>query len=313
MADKEDKKGGFSKEQITMWNRWKQIVNMDASELKRFRGSDDADEVGLDTDQAKRAGVSVQSGHEMSKKIERVIAKAAGHKGFLPPKVWSSDDWEVVGSTINYISRARANKGDLTDDEGNPTPKKLALMLWGRKEKEGSSFPDKDDVKDMVNKKLQETKSMKFGQYLRTLIEDVESKEIGKMTKKQIHDLLTGNEFLGLDMDSDDEVTLATAEFSAVLSDIANGKIKSESINVLMPEVSSHELQFIVQFMSPADSTRIFETIKNSENSKQVFILDHYPESFLEELSRILDKHKNLPSVVNYLTAVNEYINGAED
>lgn len=171
MADKEDKKGGFSKEQITMWNRWKQIVNMDASELKRFRGSDDADEVGLDTDQAKRAGVSVQSGHEMSKKIERVIAKAAGHKGFLPPKVWSSDDWEVVGSTINFISRARANKGDLTDDEGNPTPKKLALMLWGRKEKEGSSFPDKDDVKDMVNKKLQENKPIKFGEYIQFLYE----------------------------------------------------------------------------------------------------------------------------------------------
>ena len=111
MADKEDKKGGFSKEQITMWNRWKQIINMDASELKRFRGSDDADEVGLDTDQAKRAGVSVQSGHEMSKKIERVIAKAAGHKGFLPPKNWTPDDWEVVDQQSTTSQEPEPIKG----------------------------------------------------------------------------------------------------------------------------------------------------------------------------------------------------------
>lgn len=172
MADKEDKKGGFSKEQITMWNRWKKIINMDASELRRFRGSDDADEVGLDPEKAKFSGINVKSGHEMSKKIERVISKAAGHKGFLPPKDWTMEDWEVVGQTINYISRARANKGDLVDDDGNPTPKKLALMLWGRKESKTSSFPDKDDVKDMVDKKLQENKSMKFGQYLQMLVED---------------------------------------------------------------------------------------------------------------------------------------------
>jgi hypothetical protein len=104
----------------------------------------------------------------------------------LPPKNWTLDDWEVVGATINYISRARANKGDLTDDEGNPTPKKLALMLWGRKEKEGSSFPDKDDVKDMVNKKLQETKSMKFGAYLQTLVETTEQKPTVKSIEKLI-------------------------------------------------------------------------------------------------------------------------------
>lgn len=300
MADKEDKKGGFSKEQITMWNRWKQIVNMDASELKRFRGSDDADEVGLDTDQAKRAGVSVQSGHEMSKKIERVIAKAAGHKGFLPPKVWSSDDWEVVGSTINYISRARANKGDLTDDEGNPTPKKLALMLWGRKEKEGSSFPDKDDVKDMVNKKLQETKSMKFGAYLQTLVEAAETKK--EWTKKEIDLLFDSDAENGIFCGSEDDISEFSSEIGAVMELLSDNKLDF-GVDVVKLNIPASEAEKVVSFYIKFNTT-------NSES--EAFAWDgHKNISFItvltdrtEELIEGLFKNQKHPVVARYLNSV---------
>ena len=145
-----------AKEKVSLFFRWDRIVNMSSSDISTFRNSEFGQTVGLSKQESPAAGLDVLSGQETSKKLESIINKAAKLRKQPLEKVptlpdWTKEEWEIVGRQIRMISRFRANIGDLKDDEGNPTPKAGALMLWGRdEEKANGSFPNPDEIKEKV-------------------------------------------------------------------------------------------------------------------------------------------------------------------
>jgi hypothetical protein len=147
-------------ERVVLWVRWDRIINMKASELRTFRATELGQTVGLNRKEAQGAGNSVMSGQEASEIIEGMISKASEYRGQdkkLPD--WSAKEWMVAGRQVSFISRFRGNIGDLVDEEGNPTPKAGAMMLWGRDEINASgSFPDKDEIKEEIKARYKKEK-----------------------------------------------------------------------------------------------------------------------------------------------------------
>lgn len=163
-------------ERRLLWARWDKIVNMTASEIRTFRQSEDGQKVGWSSDQAKRGSIGGMSGHEASKIIEGMLAKAGRFRGQqkrMPP--WEPNEWKIANKQVAYISRARGNIGAFVDDDGEKTPKAMAMMIWGRdelragatKDTPSKNFPDKEKIKEeLVKQKFNENYIDQANQFL---------------------------------------------------------------------------------------------------------------------------------------------------
>lgn len=183
-------------ERVALWYRFDKIINMKPVDLRSFRESELGQKVGLDSKEAEHAGTDVKSGQEASKELEKMLVKCqALRKQYKKLPDWSKDEWDLAGRAIGMVSRFRGNIGDLEDEEGNPTPKAGAMMLWGRNEiKATGAWPDKDEVKQMIRdeykkereeEKLKKEKMKKKEQEAKRS-EQIKKKEMNK--KKPLHE-----------------------------------------------------------------------------------------------------------------------------
>lgn len=149
----------ISRDKRLLWVRWDRIVNMTAAEVRAFRTSEEGQAVGWDREDANKETISGVAGHEASKVIEKMITKALKFRGQerrVPN--WTPEEWKMAQTQISYISRARSNVGELKDEDGEPTPKAKAPMLWGRNElKAVGKFPDKEEIKKELADKFYES------------------------------------------------------------------------------------------------------------------------------------------------------------
>lgn len=111
-----------------LYVRWKQLVNMSASELKAFKASQTdkgsvnaKDYPGLKPKEAASLGIS--SGVQSARWILKMKA--------TPNDKWTSEMWTWARKQISFISRMLGNKGPLHDEHGQPTRKLLSLKIWG--------------------------------------------------------------------------------------------------------------------------------------------------------------------------------------
>ena len=116
------KEGGvITDEQEETYQKWKKLVNMTPSELKKFLDSEDGKVAGLTSKEADELGIDY--GRESAKWILKMKA--------IPHKEWTPNMWRWANKQISFISRMTGNKGKLYDEKGNRTRKYLSLLVWG--------------------------------------------------------------------------------------------------------------------------------------------------------------------------------------
>ena len=99
------------------YREWKKLVNMSASELKKFLATDEGKAAGLSRKEASEQGIS--SGQDSARAIIRMKSK--------PVSKWTHSDWKWCKKQINFITRMSGNGGPLFDDNGEKTRKHTSL------------------------------------------------------------------------------------------------------------------------------------------------------------------------------------------
>jgi len=123
------------------YKKWADLVNMSASELKKFMDSEEGKKAGLSREQANKLGIHY--GRQSARWILRMKA--------TPRSSWTPTMWEWAKRQISFNSRMRGNDGALYDEKGNKTRKHLSLLIWGhnpKKYEQGGITGDVFSIKD---------------------------------------------------------------------------------------------------------------------------------------------------------------------
>jgi hypothetical protein len=120
-SDKYKKLGGEVDEHKETYQKWKSLVNMSYSELKRFYDSEEGKVAGLKPSEAKAQGID--SGRESARWIMKMKK--------TPVSEWTPQMWKWANKQISFISRMSGGRGELYDEKGNKTRKYLSLLIWG--------------------------------------------------------------------------------------------------------------------------------------------------------------------------------------
>ena len=99
---------------------WRMLVNLSPARLRQFL-TQWGTVAGLSRAQAQAQGI--RSGRESARWILKMKA--------VPVRAWTPAMWAWAGRQVAFIKRMRANPGALVKDDGRPTRKLLALLLWG--------------------------------------------------------------------------------------------------------------------------------------------------------------------------------------
>ena len=111
----------------SVWLSWRKLVNMSASELRRFMDSSEGRAAGLSRIEARSQGI--KSGRESAGWILKMQPLGTSYSSAT--RNWSPAMWRWARRQVAFIKRMRGNKGALWDADGNPTRKHLALLIWG--------------------------------------------------------------------------------------------------------------------------------------------------------------------------------------
>ncbi|MGB7433007.1 MAG: DUF3140 domain-containing protein [Ahrensia sp.] len=104
-----------SKSKNTVWEEWRDLVNMAPKELSDWLQTDESQSVGSDSGDGESIG---------QKSGERIVDILRTNKDDL-----SQEDWEHMAKVIGYIKRHTAQNGP-EDDVGN-SAWRYSLMNWG--------------------------------------------------------------------------------------------------------------------------------------------------------------------------------------
>ena len=111
----------LSQDQLEKYNKWKSLVNMSSSELKKFMNSEEGKVAGLSKEEANSQGI--KNGRESAAWILKMLNTDV--------EKWTPEMWRWCNRQISFISRMKGNKGPLFDNKGRKTRKHLSLLIWG--------------------------------------------------------------------------------------------------------------------------------------------------------------------------------------
>ena len=137
------KTGGGVENKKEVYDEWKTLLNMSASELKKFLETEDGKKAGLTKEKADELGIG--SGRESASWILKMKA--------VPYSQWSDTMWSWAKRQIGFIKRMSGNKGSLYEDNGNKTRKHTSLLIWGHNPEKfmsGGKVVDKEQRKEIV-------------------------------------------------------------------------------------------------------------------------------------------------------------------
>lgn len=106
---------GTSKSNDTIWEEWRELVNMAPKELSEWLDTEESQSVGADS------GDGESKGHKSGK---RIVEIKRTNKDDL-----SEEDWEHMAKVVAYIKRHTAQGGPDTDVETSDW--RYSLMNWG--------------------------------------------------------------------------------------------------------------------------------------------------------------------------------------
>jgi rubrerythrin len=184
------KTGGAVENKKEVYDEWKTLVNMSASELKKFLETEDGKEAGLTKEKADELGIG--SGRESASWILKMKA--------VPYSQWSDTMWSWAKRQIGFIKRMSGNKGGLYEDNGNKTRKHTSLLIWGHNPEKfngGGKLTNNDVLKKFVNQ-VEAYQSNHYGTFNRdNLVESYH--KLPDSIKEKIQPITTKNLFRGAD------------------------------------------------------------------------------------------------------------------
>lgn len=128
------------KEKWDIWSEWKTWINMSASELKKFKESEEGKKAGLTQKEADKQGID--SGRESASWLLKMIPK--GKTFEQAKKNWTSDMWRWAGkqNSFNarmYGMRKRAKGDPWKEENGEKSRLLLSLLIWGFDPRKGKN------------------------------------------------------------------------------------------------------------------------------------------------------------------------------
>jgi len=113
--------GTISSQKDVIYNEWKKLVNMSASELTIFYNSEEGKVAGLSNEESDKLGIS--NGRESSRWIVKMKR--------TPYSKWTNEMFVWAKKQISFIKRMSGNRGGLYDEDGEKTRKHTSLLIWG--------------------------------------------------------------------------------------------------------------------------------------------------------------------------------------
>lgn len=114
-------------EKEEVYNRWKNLVNMSATELKKYYNSADGLTSGLSAAAGKKLGV--KTGRQSARALLKMIP--TGKTFTRAVNNWTSSDWEWAKRQVSFISRMKNVPGPLFRQDGTRSKKLKSLLIWG--------------------------------------------------------------------------------------------------------------------------------------------------------------------------------------
>jgi hypothetical protein len=122
----------LDEKQKELYKRWKELINMSADSLEKFKEEqtakgkkDPKDHPGLQRKEAAKLGIS--SGVESANWIIKMKKTKV--------EDWTPQMWKWAGKQVSFVSRMLGAAGPMKDKDGNPTRKLLSLKIWGHSPK----------------------------------------------------------------------------------------------------------------------------------------------------------------------------------
>lgn len=164
---------------MILFHKFDEYINMTPAEVRIFKQSEEAEGVSQDRSEADIQGG--RSGKEASKELERIVSKCQGFRNqFKKLPNLTNAEWDLVGDTVRMIARFRKLKGADRDEDGDLTPKVLALKYWFHDTtKYKKHFPTKEEIKQDV---------VTYVKAEREKIKKQEEKERAKEANKKINE-----------------------------------------------------------------------------------------------------------------------------
>lgn len=164
---------------MILFHKFDEYINMSPAEVRIFKQSEEAEDVSQDRSEADIQGG--RSGKEASKELERIVSKCTSFRNqFKKLPDLTNSEWDLVGDTVRMIARFRKLKGAERDEDGDLTPKVLALKYWFHDTtKYKKHFPTKEEIKHDV---------VTYVKALRDKIRKETEKQKEKEDKKKINE-----------------------------------------------------------------------------------------------------------------------------
>ena len=143
-----------------MWQKFVELTNVTAADLRSFLKSEAAKDVGWTKAEAEKESVNGQNyGQKEGELIAGILSKTSKFRnGTKAPDNLSDAEWNSIGRMCRFVSRFRVLPGDLKDSEGKPTPKYLAMYMRGHDaSKYKKSVPSTQEIKKELKDKLNES------------------------------------------------------------------------------------------------------------------------------------------------------------
>jgi len=258
--------GTISSQKDVIYNEWKKLVNMSASEITIFYNSEEGKVAGLSNEESDKLGIS--NGRESSRWIVKMKR--------TPYSKWTNEMFVWAKKQISFIKRMSGNRGGLYDEDGEKTRKHTSLLIWGHN-------PEKNKVE--FEKGGDDIRFAKGGTILNN------SKDIQKFSKIGISDkyVIEAINEIGLqntkfDLRSVDATILE--EFTNLLSEVDKYVISEDSEGITRAIETEIEARF--KQGDSDDNIMAYKLILDNPQKRKELYIDKYAETQRETLGEWL-------------------------
>jgi hypothetical protein len=181
---------GEQKRRDHIYSEFHRLCNMSGAQVLSYAKTGNGKKSGLSRGEAAKQGIA--SGRQRPAQIAHLKSTAK--------TAWTSADYSTAGHIVSFISRMLGAAGPMTDDKGQPTRKKMSLLIWGHNP--GGSVSKGMEVDDAELAEIE--KSMGF---IQKAMSNAQMTAVGNSDGRRLLKVIPGydamdlqNEYIGTDI-----------------------------------------------------------------------------------------------------------------